>query len=149
MAVLRTSIPPIASLGVVLTSLLVTQPAIAQTFGTDESGSAAVVSFLVYLPVAFLVINIALMLWLWPDAQARGIDRPVGWLVALFFLGPLALLFYLGTRPPGKLKQCDRCGEECTELASSCPHCGYSLRDALQGPLFTKDVAGRPPYAEV
>ena len=127
-----------------LVALVLPHVAWAQTTSAGNAGGAAFVSFLVYLPVAMAVINIALMLWLWPDARARGIQKPYGWLVALFFFGPLALVFYLGARPPGSLKQCDRCGEECLQSAVQCPHCAFRAGDPLpeqehrHGPAFSR-----------
>jgi hypothetical protein len=100
---------------------------LAQLMSTDAAGGAALLMFLLYLPMAYAVINVAFMLWLWPDARARGIQKPIGWMVGMFFLGPIALAFYLGSRPHGRLRQCPHCGEECLETENTCPHCSWSF----------------------
>lgn len=102
---------------------------LAQMISTNEATGSALMAFLFILPMAYIAINIAFMLWLWPDARARGIYKPIGWMVAMLFLGPVALAFYLGMRPHGRLRQCPHCGEECLATEDTCPHCSTSFAE--------------------
>lgn len=117
----------------------------SQIMSNDPSTGAALIAALLYLPMAFLVINIALLLWLWPDARARGIGKPIGWAVAFLFLGPIALAFYLGMRTPGRLKPCPHCGEEYLAAKEACPHCGWSLADHAIHEDAIGDFTGTAP----
>jgi len=79
-----------------------------------------------------------LMLWLGLDAEARGMDRPVAWMVAVLLFGPLAALWYLGARPQGRIESCLSCAGEYLDTESACPHCGA---------LVMQTRTQRPPLA--
>ena len=51
------------------------------------------------IPVAVTVVNIVLLVWVMQDAKKRGAS-PVGWGIAVFFLGVIGWIFYLLARPP-------------------------------------------------
>ena len=110
----------------------------AQIISTNSAAGDSLLAFLVLLPLAYAIINIAFMLWLWPDARARGIHKPIGWMVAMLFLGPVALAFYLGMRPHGRLRQCRHCGEECLATEDTCPRCHASLDEQAPPSVIAK-----------
>lgn len=94
-----------------------------------------------YVPIAVTVINLPLMLWLGLDSEARGLDRPVAWMVAVLLFGPLAALWYLGARPQGKIESCSQCGGDYLDVELACPHCGWVV--AQRAPVAVR----RPPLA--
>jgi hypothetical protein len=46
-----------------------------------------------------LAINIAILVWVYKDAQARGAE-PMLWLILVFFTGLIGLIIWLIVRPP-------------------------------------------------
>jgi uncharacterized membrane protein len=63
------------------------------------AGLAACGMGMLLIPLIFLAINIALMIWVGKDAKARGMDNHVLWMVLTFFLGILGWIIYLLVRP--------------------------------------------------
>lgn len=93
--------------------------------------------------VFWLVLGIALCIWVYRDAQDRGMDATL-WLIVVLFAGPLGLILYLLLRsepryyfrpppppPPPPLPRrtrfCTRCGREVSVTARFCPQCGHAL----------------------
>ena len=50
-------------------------------------------------PPGPLAINIAILIWVYKDAQARGAE-PMLWLILVFFTGLIGLIIWLCVRPP-------------------------------------------------
>lgn len=73
--------------------------------------------------VLVLALNIALLYWVYKDAEKRGASAGA-WLIIVFFFGLLGLLIYLIARPKGKLVPCPECGKEKPITDAICPHCG-------------------------
>lgn len=76
------------------------------------------------LPLALLVLSIALLIWVARDAKARGMDSAVLWMLVVFFLNVLGLVLYLFSRPSGNLVRCPHCGNQRLQASAKCPHCG-------------------------
>jgi hypothetical protein len=79
---------------------------------------------MIIVPIAILVLNIALLIWVARDAKARSMDSAVIWMVLVMFTGPIGLIIYIFSRPQGNLIQCQHCHNKRLQASSKCPHCG-------------------------
>jgi uncharacterized membrane protein YhaH (DUF805 family) len=79
---------------------------------------------MIIVPLAILVLNIALLVWVARDAKARSMDSAVLWMILVMFTGPVGLVIYVFSRPQGNLIQCQHCGNKRLQASSKCPHCG-------------------------
>ncbi len=77
-----------------------------------------------FIPIVFLALSIALLVWVARDAKARGMDNAVLWMLVVFFLNLLGLLIYVLSRPQGLLVPCPNCGNQRLQASVRCPHCG-------------------------
>jgi len=94
---------------------------------SPEVGCAAcgtVMTLLVFLSIAIVVLNIALLVWVARDAKARGMDSAVVWMLLVMFTGLLGLLIYVFSRPQGNVVPCPMCGNKRLHASARCPHCG-------------------------
>ncbi|MCE5248614.1 hypothetical protein LLG96_00190 [bacterium] len=109
-----------------LTAIFIFLTALIPAFA--ESGSnpacAACGGSILFVIIAVVVINIAILVWVVKDAKARAVGSPVGWLILVLITGPLGLIIYFFSRPKGKLSPCPSCGNKRLEAMSKCPHCG-------------------------
>ena len=80
--------------------------------------------FVIFLVVAIIVLDVALLVWVARDAKARGMDSSVLWMLLVFFLSLLGLVIYLFSRPQGNLIPCPNCGNKRLQASVKCPHCG-------------------------
>jgi hypothetical protein len=78
----------------------------------------------IFIPIAFLALSIALLVWVARDAKARGMDSAVLWMLLVFFLNLIGLVIYLFSRPQGNLTPCPNCGNQRLQASVKCPHCG-------------------------
>jgi uncharacterized membrane protein YhaH (DUF805 family) len=92
--------------------------------GDDAASGLACCGTFFFLIVAFVVINVALLVWVARDAKARGMDGAVIWMLLVFFTGILGLVIYLFARPDGYLVICLSCRNKRLAAARVCPHCG-------------------------
>jgi hypothetical protein len=96
----------------------------------DAAGCAACgacgagIGVIIFVFVAILAINIALLVWVARDAKARGMDSSVLWMILVMVTGPIGLIIYLYSRPKGTLVACPSCGNKRMEASAKCPHCG-------------------------
>ena len=96
----------------------------------DAAGCAACgacgagIGVILFVFVAILAINIALLVWVARDAKARGMDSSVLWMILVMVTGPIGLIIYLYSRPKGTLVACPSCGNKRMEASAKCPHCG-------------------------
>lgn len=74
--------------------------------------------------LAIIVINILILIWVYKDAKARGMENPVIWLVVVLFTGILGLIIYLVVRPKGATAPCPSCSKKRMAGLMRCPHCG-------------------------
>ena len=98
--------------------------AAAAAASTSAAAGCAVCSTFLFIPIAFLVISVMLLVWVARDAKARGMDSAVLWMLLVFFLNLLGLLIYVLARPQGNLIQCPNCGNKRLQASVKCPHCG-------------------------
>lgn len=101
----------------IISFLLSPSTAFAQS-GDDSFGTG-----LCLIVLVLLAINIAILVWIVKDAQARGTSAGA-WLVIVLLFGVLGLLAYLIARPKGKLVPCPECGKQKPIIDPICPHCG-------------------------
>ena len=106
--------------GLGLTTLLLLMLPTAVFAQSDDAGGA-VLCFGGIL--VWLVINIAILVWVIRDAQSRGASAGA-WVVIVILFGILGLLAYLVARPKGKLVPCPECGKQKPITDAICPHCG-------------------------
>ncbi len=78
---------------------------------------------MVIVPIIFLALNIALLIWVVRDSKARVMDSGLLWMILVFFTGPVGLVIYLFSRPQGELKQCESCKGKRLAVSAKCPHC--------------------------
>ncbi|HET6362579.1 MAG TPA: hypothetical protein VFH11_11045 [Gemmatimonadota bacterium] len=104
---------------------------IAQYDGSDDAAGCAAcgacgagIGVIIFIFVAILAINIALLVWVARDAKARGMDSSVLWMILVMVTGPIGLIIYLYSRPKGVLVACPSCGNKRMEASAQCPHCG-------------------------
>ena len=110
-----------------LTSLLFASPALwAQREPNPVAGAAgcALCGSLMFIPIAFIVLNVALLVWVARDAKARGMDSAVVWMILVMFTSVLGLVIYIFSRPQGNLIRCPSCGNQRLQASAKCPHCG-------------------------
>ena len=82
------------------------------------------IGVLVFLFLAILALNIALLVWVARDAKARGLDNSVLWMILVMVTGPIGFVIYLFSRPKGELVACASCGNKRLAASARCPHCG-------------------------
>jgi hypothetical protein len=81
----------------------------------------------VAIPIAILVLNIAMLVWVARDAKARGVENPILWVLLVFFTSIIGLIIYILSRPQGNLAPCPNCGNQKLQAAVRCPHCGIGM----------------------
>ena len=79
--------------------------------------------FILALPIAFFVLNIALLVWVFKDAKSRGMENAVVWMILVLFTSFVGLIIYLNARPKGILTLCPSCREKRLPNGRPCPHC--------------------------
>jgi len=89
-----------------------------------SAAGCALCGSLIFIPIAFVVLNIALLVWVARDAKARGMDSAVIWMILVLFTSIFGLIIYLFSRPQGNLIQCPHCHNQRLQASAKCPHCG-------------------------
>jgi hypothetical protein len=108
--------------GLFMTALTLLLPTVILAQGGDDAGGIGCVTIV----LVFLIINIAILVWVVRDAQSRGASAGA-WLVIVLLFGVLGLLAYLVARPQGKLVPCPECGKRKPIADAICPHCGIRV----------------------
>jgi uncharacterized membrane protein YhaH (DUF805 family) len=90
----------------------------------DNPLACAACGSLLFIPLAVLVLDIALLVWVARDAKSRGMDNSVLWMVLVMFTSLLGLIIYLLSRPQGALVECPHCHNKRLQASARCPHCG-------------------------
>ncbi len=103
--------------------------ALAQGYYNDSGNSgagaaAAACSIILLVIVAWIVLNIALLIWVARDAKARGMDSAALWMILVWFTGLIGLIIYLFSRPQGIVVRCPHCRNSRLQVSAKCPHCG-------------------------
>ena len=86
-------------------------------------GGCAVCSSIIAIPIIFVVLNIALLVWVARDAKARGMDNAVLWMILVMFTSVIGLILYIFARPQGNVVRCQNCGNNRLQASMKCPHC--------------------------
>ena len=103
--------------------------AFGQRAGGPDDGAACAACggcgfMMILLPIVFIVLSIALLVWVARDAKSRGMDSAVLWMVLVFFTNVIGLIIYIFSRPQGNLVQCASCNNQRLQASAKCPHCG-------------------------
>lgn len=115
-----------------LTPLFLTITAFAQDAadspaGDDAANAAGALAALGcgILPcILGLAIQIAIAVWVYRDAKARGMENAMLLTILTVFTGLLGLLIYVLMRPKGNLVPCPHCQQKRLEGSATCPNCG-------------------------
>lgn len=71
-----------------------------------------------------LAVWIFLVVWVYRDSKARGMDNAVLLTVVTAITGLLGFIIYLLMRPKGNLVTCPTCSKKRLAGSAKCPHCG-------------------------
>jgi hypothetical protein len=82
-------------------------------------------STFIAIPIVFLALDIAMLVWVARDAKARGMDSAVLWMLLVLFTSVVGLVIYILSRPQGNLVPCSNCNNNKLQAAVRCPHCGF------------------------
>lgn len=116
------------SVPIYLCLLFLNSLALAQ--GSDEPNACAaaagcgVCGSTIFVPIAIIALNIALLVWVARDAKSRGMDNAVMWMILVLFTSVIGLVIYIFSRPQGNLIKCASCGNNRLQASAKCPHCG-------------------------
>lgn len=86
------------------------------------------------IPLIWFIIAIMLCIWVYRDAESRGMSGPL-WLIIVLIAGIIGLIIYLIVRgerraapPPASTSRfCPNCGRSIPSEVKFCPHCGKAL----------------------
>lgn len=93
----------------------------------DAAGGVAAcgcLGFFGLIIIAFIALNIALLVWVAKDAKNRGMDNAVLWMILVMFTGIIGFIIYILVRPQGNLIPCAHCNNKRLQVSAKCPHCG-------------------------
>lgn len=88
--------------------------------------------FIIPFALIWFVIGILILIWVYQDAESRGMDGLL-WALIVFFLNIIGLILYLlvrGSRITALhriTRICPKCGQVLSEDARFCPRCGKEL----------------------
>ena len=106
---------------------------LAQSAGSGDAEACAAcgtcgagIGVIIFIFLAILALNIALLVWVARDAKSRGMDSSVLWMILVMVTGPIGFIIYIYSRPKGQLVPCPSCGNKRLEASAKCPHCGNS-----------------------
>ena len=104
---------------------------LAQNNNDDLAGAAAAGGgclacggVFIFIFIAIIALNIALLVWVYRDAKNRGMENAVVWLIVVLIVGPIGAIIYLLARTKGDLVACAQCGGKRMSVSAKCPHCG-------------------------
>src|SRR5678809_1709131 len=83
-------------------SLMALSPALLLAQANDDVAGAAAGAggclacggFLIFVVLGIIALNIALLVWVYRDAQNRGMEHAIVWLIIVLVFGPIACLLY-------------------------------------------------------
>jgi DNA-directed RNA polymerase subunit RPC12/RpoP len=99
----------------------------------DHLSSPIFMILLFALVGVFWTSCVAVLVWVYRDAQNRSMSG-VLWMLIVFFLHFLGLVVYVACRPQGQLVRCTHCSNKRLKYVSACPHCGFSVEAASVTP---------------
>jgi hypothetical protein len=110
-----------------LGTLFLTLPHLVWAQNSDDAAGAgcalAGCGGFIFIIIAAIALNIALLVWVARDAKARGMDSSVLWMVLVMFTGLIGLIIYIFARPQGNMIQCPSCANKRMQASAKCPHC--------------------------
>jgi Mn2+/Fe2+ NRAMP family transporter len=117
-----------------MSELVAAKAVLALSFATyfqrdDAAGGAAAcgcLGFFGLIIIAFIALNIALLVWVAKDAKNRGMDNAVLWMILVMVTGFIGFIIYILVRPQGNLVPCPHCGNKRLQVSAKCTHCGNS-----------------------
>ena len=116
------------SLGAALVAAVLPQLVLAQRGRSQALGDGGIFACCsgaaILVPIAFVALNIAMLVWVNKDAKARGMETPVIWMLVVLLTSFIGLIIYVLSRPKGELAPCPRCGGKKLPILAKCPHCG-------------------------
>jgi hypothetical protein len=96
--------------------------------GKEAAEGCAIAGVGCVIAIIFSIVSfgimIAIMVWVYKDAKARGDQNAVLWLVLTLFTGLIGLIIYIVVRPKGDLAPCGNCHNKKLTTLVKCPHCG-------------------------
>ena len=108
----------------------------AQRYAVDHSGlQCAACSFFAIVPIAFIILNICILIWVAKDAKARGMDTPILWMILVLFTSFIGMIIYRGARPKGEMTPCSNCNNQKLRHLVKCPHCGADSGQIVQSSI--------------
>ena len=113
-------------LGWLATAVLLAPASWAQSDSNGPAAAAgcALCGSLIFIPIALIALNIALLVWVARDAKARGMDSAVVWMILVMLTSVIGLIIYIFSRPQGNVIQCQHCNNKRLQASAKCPHCG-------------------------
>jgi hypothetical protein len=110
-------------------------PNIALSYRDDGAGACGLAcGAYLFICVAILALNIAILVWVAKDAKSRGMGSAIGWVFLTLITGVLGLVIYLFSRPSGDLVHCEHCNNRKLMVARLCPHCGNESKPFVPRP---------------
>jgi len=88
-------------------SILAATPFFAEVAQASSGDAAACgvcgggFALMILVPIA---IQVAILVWVYKDSRARGMESSLGWMAFVFFVPLIGILVYLFTRPPIKIR---------------------------------------------
>ena len=117
----------ITSLALGALPLLLAQGAFAQDDFEDAAATAvcaAIGGIALMIPIIFIAVGIAMVVWVAKDSKARGMENSIVWVLLVFFTSVLGLVIYILSRPKGDKVACASCSNMRLQSLVKCPHCG-------------------------
>jgi len=90
----------------------------------DVAGALAALGCGILPCIIGIAISVALAIWVYRDAKARGMDNALLLTIVTAITGLLGLVIYLMMRPKGNVVPCPSCQQKRLEGSAKCPHCG-------------------------
>jgi len=85
------------------------------------------------IPIVFFIVAILLCVWVYRDAESRGMSGPL-WLIIVLITGIFGLIIYLIVRKEKQgpaaapvTRVCTSCGRSVSPGVKFCPHCGKEI----------------------
>jgi len=109
-----------------IAALTITHSALAQRYNQQGAfaGLACCSSAAIAFPIAVIVLNIFLLIWVARDSKSRGMDNSILWMLLVLATSFIGLIIYLSVRPKGDFVPCANCGGNKLPVLVHCPHCG-------------------------
>ncbi len=109
-----------------IAALTITHSSLAQRYNQRGTfaGLACCSSAAIAFPIAVIVLNVFLLIWVARDAKSRGMDNSVLWMLLVLATSFIGLIIYLSVRPKGEFVPCPNCGGNKLPVLVRCPHCG-------------------------